>query len=238
MISKNNLKLLAMIPVLILYLFKRLKQNSAISRRKEDIRKIASKVKAFLFLFVVACLLAFTKDNSKILVYHVIKNDAVIGTIEINKRIVDDSVIYSSESHIKATFLLTFNVIAKEKSIYNDGILVYSSIFRTLNNKTKANNEIVLENGQYKFQSSGNSQVLNFNSIKQNLITLYFEEPNGTGTVFCDNLKSMVCIIPLGDHSYKVQLSNGAYNIFHYKNGKCVKIDAVSKLFNVTLIPA
>lgn len=227
-----------MIPVLIFYLVKRFKLNSSLSKRKMEIKKIAIRIKTFLFGLAVIGSFAFSKDNSKFLVYHVIKNDAVIGTIEINKRIVDDSVIYSSESHIKATFLLTFNVMAKEKSIYNNGVLVYSSILRKLNNKTKANNEIVFENGHYKFQSSGNSRVLNFNSIRQNLITLYFEEPNGTSTVFCDNLKSMVCIIPLGNHSYKVELSNGAYNIFYYKNGKCVKIDAVSKLFNVTLIPA
>ena len=226
-----------MIPLLLLYLFKKFKRNIATSIRKEEIKKIASKVKAFFFALAVVISFSFTDFNSKIITYHVIKNDVLIGTIEINKRVIDDSVIYLSESHIKAKFLFTFNVAAREKSIYKNGVLVYSSIFRTLNNKIKTDNEIVLDNGQYKLQSRGNSKTLNFNYINQNLITLYFEEPKETGYVFCDNLRTMSKITPIGSNRYKVELTNGAYNIFHYKNGQCVKINAVSKLFNVTLIP-
>ena len=53
----------------------------------------------------------------------------------------DNSVIYSSESQIKAKFLITFNVATKEKAVFKNGVLVYSSIFRTINSKTKTNNE-------------------------------------------------------------------------------------------------
>jgi hypothetical protein len=226
-----------MIPVLIFYLVKRFKLNTSLSKSKIEVKKIASRVKAFLFGIAVISSLAFTKDKSEVLTYHVIKNDAIIGTININKTVLDNSVIYSSESQIKAKFLITFNVATKEKAVFKNGVLVYSSIFRTINSKTKTNNEIVFENGQYLLQTSENSQSLNFNKITQNLVTLYFNEPNGASSVFCDNLRTMVKIIPLGDCKYKVELSSGAFNIFHYQNGKCIKIEAVSNLYNVTLIP-
>ena len=226
-----------MLPILILYLFKKIKSNTVILSIKEELKTAVLKVKTFLFILAVLISFSFAKVNSKVITYHVIKNNVLIGTIEINKRVIDDSVIYLSESHIKVKFLLKFNVVAKEKSVYKDGVLVYSSIFRTVNKKTKTDNKIVLDNGQYKLQSTGNSTALGFNRIKQNLITLYFEEPNGAGYVFCDNLGTMSKITPLGDSRYKVEFSNGAYNVFHYKNGQCVKIDAVNKLFNVTLIP-
>jgi hypothetical protein len=68
-------------------------------------------------------------------------------------------------------------------------------------------------------------------------MSLYLTEPVGIATVFCDNQKEMVKVIPMGDGIYKVELSKGKYNVFHYKNGRCTKIEAVSPMFDVTLIP-
>jgi hypothetical protein len=47
----------------------------------------------------------------------------------------------------------------------------------------------------------------------------------------------MLKVNPMGDGAYKVEFSKGKYNIFHYKNGRCTKIEAVSPMFDVTLIP-
>ena len=56
-------------------------------------------------------------------------------------------------------------------------------------------------------------------------------------TIRYDNHPTNPKVEPLGKGIYKVELSKGKYNIFHYKNGRCVKIEAVSPLFDVTLIP-
>lgn len=226
-----------MIPVLIFYLVKRIKSTTLLSKSKIEFKSFAKRIKAFLFGLAVISSFAFTKDNLKTLKYQVVKNNEVIGTININRREINDSVIYTSESQISARFLMAFNVTANEKSVFKKSVLVYSSIFRTLNNKTKTNYEIVFENGQYQLQTSNNSETLNFNLITENLISLYFKEPCGVSTVFCDNLRIMGKIKPLGDCKYKVELSNRAYNIFHYKNGKCIKIEVVNKLYCVTLFP-
>jgi hypothetical protein len=228
-----------MIPALIIYIIRRFKRKTNPQKADDLIKKLTSKLKSFLFFAAIACSFAFTyMSNSKVITYHVVKNNEVIGTIKMNKEIFDDSIVYDLESAIEAKFLLKFNIIGKEKSIYKNGLLVYSSVFRSLNNKTKGNHKIIFKDEQYHVQSDGNIEVINVHPIKQNLITLYFNEPIGITTVFCDNSKEMVSVNELGNGKYRVDLSKGKYNIFHYKDGKCIKVEAVSTLFNVTLIPA
>lgn len=227
-----------MIPALIFYLIKRFRRKSNKQISPKGLKHITAKLKAILFLIVITTSFAFSNtEEHKALTYNVVKNNQIIGTIKINKNVVLDSTTYMLQSNIKAKFLFKFNIVGKEKSIYKNGELVYSSVFRTLNNKTKANHEIVLKKGQYHLLTEKSSHTLNFGSIKQNLITLYFEEPVGVSSVFCDNLNEIVAVKPLGHGKYKVDFSNGKHNIFHYKHGKCIKIEAVSTLYNVTLIP-
>ncbi|MFL1013030.1 DUF6134 family protein [Flavisericum labens] len=228
-----------MIPALIFYLLKRFRKNNNPNKIRGNLKKIALRLKSVFFLVAILSSLAFNDtDRSKALTYHVVKNNKVIGTININKNGIGDSTIYHLKSHIQAKFLFKFNVIGQEKSIFKNGVLVYSSVFRTLNNKTKVNHKIVFKDGRYNLNITGLSGASNTSLIKRNLITLYFNEPIGVETVFCDNLKKMVAVKPLGDGTYKVDFEYGKHNVFHYKNGKCIKVEAVSKLFNVILIPA
>lgn len=227
-----------MIPALIFYILKRLKGKSNIPEPSLRLKKLVLKLKAVLFFFAIIISFSFNDINTREdLTYQIIKNNRVIGVININKNIVEDSVTYILESNISAKFLFKFDITGKEKSIYKNGVLVYSSVFRTVNGKTKVDHKLKLVNGEYSLQSSETHQALDYSKIKQNLITLYFNEPIGLKTVYCDNLKEMVNIYSLGGGSYKVEFTNGNYNIFHYENRKCIKIEAISTLFNVTLIP-
>ncbi|MEL0457535.1 DUF6134 family protein [Flavobacteriaceae bacterium SZ-1-7] len=228
-----------MIPALILYLFKKFRKMDIFINSLLNFKKIALKLKSVFFLLAILASLSFTdKSINKALTYNVVKNDKVIGTIEINKNAFTDSTVYNLKSRISAKFLFKFCVTGKEKSVFKNGVLVYSSVHRTLNNKTKVNHKIVLKNGQYNLLLGGENIPSKIGSINRNLITLYFSEPIGVTAVFCDNLKKMVPIRPLGNGEYRVDFEDGKHNIFHYNNGTCVKVEAVSKFFNVVLIPA
>ncbi|MFD1163616.1 DUF6134 family protein [Hwangdonia seohaensis] len=227
-----------MIPALILYLIRRFKRKSSSAKITNKLISKIKKIRALLFFALMICLSAFTSfNNSESITYNVINGDKTIGTIKTIKNGFKDSETYTLESNIKAKFLFKFNIIGKEKSVYKKGILVFSSVFRTVNNKTKTNHKIVLDGNHYNLESNKNSQALNVSLIKQNLITLYYEEPIGISSVFCDNIKQMAPVKPMGKGQYKVEFTNGKYNVFHYKNGKCIKIEAKSTLFNVDLIP-
>jgi hypothetical protein len=127
--------------------------------------------------------------------------------------------------------------VAKETSIYKRDTLVFSSVYRKLNNKEKRNQSLLFNNGTYTLKNKNKVEPLNIDFITRNLVTLYFQEPVGVTSVFCDNQNEMVQVKSLGNGRYKVQFSKGKYNIFHYKDGKCVKIEAFNPMFEVTLIP-
>lgn len=227
-----------MIPALILYLIKRLKKEGFLSRRITHLKKIAIRLKLLFFLLVLTS--SYATDNnpkSNVLTYNVVKNNTVIGTIKMNELMLGDSVTYTLESYIEAQYLLKFKITGKEVSIFKEGILIHSSVFRTVNNKVKSNHSISLKNGEYNLESFDKNTILDLNPIKQNLVCMYFKEPLSVQNIFCDNLNKIVPVKAIGKGIYKVEFSKDKYNLFHYKNGKCVKIEAFSSLFDVTLIP-
>ena len=195
-----------------------------------------------VIVFLIPFYNSYSKNNNgnepkKPLIYNIIRNDEVIGKIEINLSTNGDSIVYDIESDVLAKFILKFKVLGKEKYIYKNGTLVYSSQFRTLNNKVKTNHSILYDKGEYSLKTPEKISPLDFEAIKCNLVKLYINEPVGVNWVFCDNQQQMVKVEPLGNGVYKVEFSRGKYNIFYYENGRCVKIKAVSPLFDVTLIP-
>ena len=77
--------------------------------------------------------------------------------------------------------------------------------------------------------------VITSYSIHYTKLYYYFNEPKNITSIFCDNQKEMIQIKNLGQGKYKVEISKGKYNIFHYKNGKCVEVEAISPMYDVIL---
>ncbi|WP_027137158.1 DUF6134 family protein [Gaetbulibacter saemankumensis] len=227
-----------MIPILILYLVRRIKRVSFFSRKLEDFKRLIWKLKLLLPLFVFNISFANNTDPNTHLIYNVVRNNHVIGTISVSRMFNEDSTAYHLESHINVKALFKFNITGKETTVYKDGILTYSSIYRKVNNKIKANHKVVFKGEKYHSQDHNNQEQIYFKEIHRNLVTLYFSEPVGVNQIYCDKEKRMVRIEPMGESAYKVSFSDGKYNVYHYRDGKCVKIEAISALFEVDLIPA
>ncbi|KJD32785.1 hypothetical protein PW52_15000 [Tamlana sedimentorum] len=223
--------------MLILYILRKINKKSNYSKKLVLVMRRALKSVMLITLFIVAT--SFTKEAKplKNITYNIVRNQTVIGTISISSIIKNDSEIYSLESHINIKYILKFCIKGEETSIYKNGILVYSSVFRKVNNKIKADHDVVYRNKNYHEINSGHSKKLSLKIIQDNLVMLYLKEPKYINTVYCDYIKQMVKVEALGMGKYKVDFLDGKYNIFHYKKGKCVKVEANSSLFNVTLIP-
>ncbi|MDF1516510.1 MAG: DUF6134 family protein [Lutibacter sp.] len=170
--------------------------------------------------------------------FEVWKNNILIGNISISENINDDFVIYDLSSEIKTKVLLEFNITGIEKTIYNHGVLVYSSVYRKINSNEKTNKELFFKDGIYYLLKSGKKSALTFPEIKSNLITLYFYEPLNIAQVYCDNHNKMVQVVFVEKGKYQVNFPDGSYNIFYYENGKCLKVDALGLLYEVQLISA
>jgi len=227
-----------MIPLLILYVLKRQNVISVSEKRLLKFKTAIQKILVLVLLSVFTCAQGSNNpENETPKVFQIVKNDKVIGTINMVKKIYGDSVIYNSESQINVRLVLKFEITGIEKSVFKNGVLVYSSVYRKLNNKVKANHFIARQGNHYSLNDNNKIEVLNLDSIEQNLTSLYFKEPKHIASIFCDNQKEMIHVKSLGQGKYKVEISNGKYNIFHYKDGKCVKVEAVSPMFDVVLMP-
>ena len=133
--------------------------------------------------------------------------------------------------------LLKFCIKGEEKAIFKDGILVYSSVFRSVNNNVKTDHKLIYKKDKYFLTRDGREVLLSLKPISMNLVSLYFKEPKYKKFVYCDNASRMVAIEALGQGKYKVVFDKGKYNIFHYRDGTCVGVEANSKLFDVNLKP-
>ena len=230
-----------MIPILILCLAKRFGFRTSQYDRIEVLIRHIQKVIVLIILTVVVKANAsnFTMANTEsksVAVFKVFKKDKIIGTIQIVKQQSENTVIYNVSSEISAKFILKANVVGKETYVFKNGILEYSSLYRTLNNKVKVDQSLVYENGDYYLKKLDRDKPLDLNEIQQNLVTLYFQEPKGAKSIYWDLESEMVNVQCIGKGVYKVKLSSGKYNTFYYENGRCVKIEVVSPMFQVTMI--
>ena len=227
-----------MIPLLILYVLKRRNTVSTNNKCLLKLKTTVQKILVLVMLSVFTCAQGSNDPNRETpKVFQIVKNHKVIGTINMVMKVYGDSIIYDSESQINIKLLLKFEITGKEKSVFENGVLVYSSVYRKLNDKVKANHVIARRGSYYSLNDNNKTEVLNINNIEQNLITLYFKEPKNITSIFCDNQKEMIQVKNLGQGKYKVEISNDKYNIFHYKDGKCVEVEAVSPMFDVILKP-
>lgn len=224
--------------MLIVYLLKKMKRHPFFSRKLLFIKKLAIRLKIFIVFFMITTSYANDKNPLEQISYNVVRNNVTIGTIKVSCNTKSDSTIYALESSIDVRYVLKFSIRGKETAIYKNGVLVYSSVYRKVNNKVKANHNVTYKNDNYHLEVDGTKKELDFKDIQDNLVMLYFKEPKGVKHIYCDNVKRMVNLEPMGKGKYKVAFSDGKYNIFHYENGKCVRVEANSSLFSVTLIPA
>ena len=186
-----------------------------------------------LFLFGTDC----TAQNHS-LSFEVWKNNSLIGFISMTEKINADSVIYDLSSEIKAKIILNFNIVGIEKAIYENGLLVYSSVYRKINSNEKTNKKLFFLDGKYYLIKNGKKKALPFREIKYNLVTLYFYEPLDIKQIYCDNHHNMVRVVFIENGKYQVTFPDGSYNIFYYTNGKCTKVDAFGLFYEVQLISA
>lgn len=220
---------------MFILLMRTLDRRYSVLSKFKNIKGIYLKTK----LLFIALLLLFIKSGNaqdQNLSFEVWKNKSHIGIISMTEKINSDSVVYDLSSEIKAKVIISFNVTGIEKTIYKNGVLVYSSVYRKLNSNEKVNKELLFNDGKYYLINGGRKRALSINKIKGNLVTLYFYEPIDISQVYCDNQNAMASVVLIETGKYQVTFPDGSYSVFYYKNGKCKKVDAFTSLYEVQLI--
>ena len=226
-----------MIIILLIYGYKKIFKKSHSFDIVTALKKLVFKIKYIIPFFLLAYTGVYneTTEVEKIS-FSVINKDSNIGYIDIEKASLDKTTTYTIDSKVKVKVVFSFNAVGREKTIYKNDTLIYSSIYRKLNNKVKLDQSLSLINGKYFLNTKNKKEEINIDIISSNLVTLFFFEPVGIHKIYSDKFKKMVKITPIGKGMYKVVLPNKSISIYHYKNGKCTTIDVVGSFFKIKLV--
>ena len=226
-----------MIIILLIYGYKKIFKKSHSFDIVTALKKQVFKIKYIIPFFLLAYTGVYneTTEVEKIS-FSVINKDSNIGYIDIEKASLDKTTTYTIDSKVKVKVVFSFNAVGREKTIYKNDTLIYSSIYRKLNNKVKLDQSLSLINGKYFLNTKNKKEEINIDIISSNLVTLFFFEPVGIHKIYSDKFKKMVKITPIGKGMYKVVLPNKSISIYHYKNGKCTTIDVVGSFFKIKLV--
>lgn len=203
--------------------------------------KISRFFKVNIHSFLVSLLIIFLVPMSSSaqnfqLNYKIVRNGEDIGWLKLDKNTVGNKSVLLLVSEIKTKVVFPITVFAKESSAFENGKLVYSSQIRKTNGAVKLDKQTKLMENKYEVTTNGEKENLFLPTITKNLLSLYFQEPIDSKSVYCDNQQCFVKIARTDDGGYKVAFPNGNANYFYYKDGVCSKIKIVHTLYTAEII--
>jgi hypothetical protein len=158
-----------------------------------------------------------------------------VGNIRFKQNISGSRTTLLLESEVKTRFIFTFTARAKEETIYDNGIMTWSSIYRKLNGNVKADKKTKANGNSYTVYKGSKTETLNNYPIHYNMLSIYVLEPLNISKVYSDNFQQQVDILKLAEHHYKIKFPDGNYNEYFYSNGICIKVQVHHSLYSATI---
>lgn len=232
-------KIKIMLFLLMLHITKKFLRQRGITI---DFKKVMNQFLMGLKYGVPFLLISFSKSSdtlseAKTLHFDIVKKEKKLGYIHLKKIKENNTTKFEIKSEVNTKLLFNFKAKSHETYVYKSDTLIYSSIFRTMNNRVKVDQTIYYDNGSYHLRQKNKQKKLNSNIIRCNLVKLFFEKPEGISRVFCDKQQVYVQITRMNAETYKVKFPDKSYTIFYYNKNRCEAIEAVGSFYHVKLIP-
>jgi hypothetical protein len=221
-----------MIPALIIWLYKKY-AKPAISNyqhrtSKEKLQKLYRK--AALLIFLPTLLSAQEKTST----YNISHNGDVIGQLQFYQKINGQDTFLKMNSKVQTRFIFGIDVRTSDQAHFENGKLISSNVYRTVNGKEKENKKTNLINNNY--QLSSGSKMRQFNKvISYNMMMLYYREPISQSQVYSDNFQQFIAIKRMGNHTYRIDLPDGNYNDYHFQNGICTMVIIHHSMYTIKM---
>src|SRR5262245_27016706 len=106
-----------------------------------------NRTKILLTIFLLSLSIAGASQK-KLLYFDVVRNGNKVGRIVFSEMLSGKMDSLKLELKVHTKLIWTFNALVKETAVFNDGILVESSIYRQLNGTEKANKWHKVNNGK------------------------------------------------------------------------------------------
>lgn len=223
--------------LIYIFLKKYGKQNRAATGIQ--VRKFLRTRKHLIFvsLIIILLLIPFSsRSQNSLFHYTIVEGGDNIGWLRLEKNITDSRTNLSLVSELSTRFIILIEVSAKETSIFENGQLLYSSQYRKTNGTVKVNKQTSRVADKYVVNNNGEKQYLSIPIVVTNLLSLYFQEPVNTGTVYCDKYESFVKITKTDNGGYKVEFPDGNSNTFYYSRGICTKVKISHTFYTAEII--
>ncbi|MEE1944749.1 DUF6134 family protein [Pedobacter sp. KR3-3] len=224
-----------MIPALLFWLFKRYARPTFhqlyLQLSTGNLLRFTKK-KTILVLFVASSLLA--RAEEKTATYQIKRNGTVIGQMQLQQKQNGAETFLKMSSKVKTRFVFEINVQTADESLFKNGQLQYSSVYRKVNGKEKENRQTKLLQQNYQLLAGNKSSLFNSN-INYNMMLLYCQEPIHISQVYSDNFQQMLAIKKIGMNNYRIDLPDGNYNTYYFQNGICKTVEVHHSLYTITM---
>jgi len=219
-----------MIPTIIYLLLRRYRRTNP--EKAKRLMMILRKANRLLFLFILlllASLFAFPQHTR--LEYSIKRKGSEIGTMSFSQYYSGSKTMFKVESEIKTRFIFIITAKALEEAVYENGIMIWSTIYQKMNGNERVNKKTKLNGKNYIVTKGLESETINDYPICFNMVCLYIKEPLNSLKIYSDNFQQFLDIQKMGDHHYKIIFPDGNYNEYYYGNGLCSKVDVHHRLY-------
>ena len=173
--------------------------------------------------------------QEKRLEYTIKRNGDVVGNIHFAHGIAGSRTVLTMESEVNTHFIFNFKAKTKEETIYDKGIMTWSSIFRKLNGNVKVDKKTRANGNTYTVYKGNKTETLDNYPILYNMLSVFISEPVNITKVYSDNLQQQIDIQKIADHHYKIKFPDGNYNEYFYSDGICSKIEIHHRLYSASI---
>lgn len=191
----------------------------------------------YILLFVFSLpFLNHCNAQERKLVYDVIRNDKVIGTINFVELTQGQKKFLSMNSDVETTVIIPVKDHTSETAGFDKGVMIYSSFYQNQTGSDEVNKSAKLSGKFYKVTANGESKLINLPPVRYTTLMLYNTEPYKINKVFSGNFQSMFDIKKIAENKFRLFLPDDKYNDYTYKNGVCVLVEIVRSLGTVQFV--
>lgn len=196
---------------------------------------ITTRVKA-AFIGTLLMVSAFTIAQSKKLTYKILQGGSEVGFLTLAKKDSAGLTMLNMESSAQKRIILLISIYEKQLSIFEKGILKYTSVYRKVNGSVKTNKSLQNNGNNYEVVSNGQKNKINVADIHHNQLSLYYEEPVNYHSVYSDQYEKLLAIEKTATGQYKIKLPDGNTNYYTYTNGMLSSIKLKHIFFSAEFI--
>jgi hypothetical protein len=223
-----------MIPTILFLLLRKYKRTNpeAAARLAITLKKASRTI--FIFVMLVT-LTQLVQAQDKKLDYIIKRKNSEVGQLSFSQQSKGNNMILKLHSEVKTRILFLFTAKTQEEAVFENGVLVSSSLYRKMNGREKANKRTRLAGNSYIITKDNQTETMSAYPIRFSMLNLYCTEPVSLTKVYSDNFQQFLDIQLLAPHHYKIKFPDGNSNEYFYQNGICARIRINHSMYSATI---